>query len=81
MSQFFNVKVQFTTEDEKGKIKKQNVNYLVDAMSVTEAEARTTQFLTEDGEQQFEIKSASESKIAAVILVDNDSETEVDSEK
>ena len=35
MAQYFNVKVQFTTEDERGKVKKQNVNYLVDAMSVT----------------------------------------------
>ena len=71
MSQFFNVKVQFTDVDEKGKAKKQNINYLVDAMSVTEAEARMTQFLLEEGETNFEIKSASESKIAAVILVDD----------
>ena len=76
MSQFFNVKVQFTFEDDKGKVKKQNVNYLVDAMSVTEAEARTTQFLTEEGEKQFEIKSASEAKIAAVILVDEEENKE-----
>ena len=30
---YFNVKVQFTVEDSKGKIKKQNVNYLVDSQS------------------------------------------------
>jgi hypothetical protein len=36
-------------------------------MSVTEAEARTVMFLTEAGEQQFEVTSASESIIAAVI--------------
>jgi len=68
MAQFFNVKVQFKTEDENGKIKKQNVNYLVDAMSVTEAEARTVQYLSEAGEQEFEVKAASEAKIAEVIL-------------
>jgi hypothetical protein len=68
MAQYFNVKVQFTTEDERGKVKKQNVNYLVDAMSVTEAEARTVQYLVERGEEQFEVKSASEAKIAEVIL-------------
>ena len=34
---YFQVKVQFTSEEGK----KQKVNYLVDAMSVTEAEART----------------------------------------
>lgn len=69
MSQFFNVKVQFRTEDENGKVKKQNVNYLVDAMSVTEAEVRITQYLTERNEEGFEVKAASESKIAEVVLV------------
>jgi len=67
MAQFFNVKVQFTVEV-NGKLKKQNVNYLVDAMSVTEAEARTVEYLTEQGENEFEVKAASEAKIAEVIL-------------
>jgi hypothetical protein len=67
MAQFFQVKVQFTVEDSKGKVKKQNVLYLVDAQSVTEAEARTVQFLTAAGEQEFEVKSAAESKVAQVI--------------
>jgi hypothetical protein len=65
--QYFQVKVQFTVEDSKGKVKKQNVNYLVDAQSVTEAEARTIKFLTDNDEQAFEVKSASESKIFDVI--------------
>jgi len=65
--QYFQVKVQFTVEDSKGKVKKQNVNYLVDAQSVTEAEARTVKFLTDNNEQAFEVKSASESKIFDVI--------------
>jgi Fe-S cluster assembly iron-binding protein IscA len=63
MSQYFQVKVQFVNEDNK----KQSVNYLVDAMSVTEAEAKTIQYLTNEGEQSFEVKAASESKIAQVI--------------
>ena len=63
MPQYFNVKVQFVNEDNK----KQSVNYLVDAMSVTEAEAKTIQYLTNEGEQSFEVKAASESKIAQVI--------------
>jgi len=65
MPQYFNVKVQFVNEDNK----KQSVNYLVDAMSVTEAEAKTIQYLTIEGEQSFEVKAASESKIAQVISV------------
>ena len=67
MGQYFNVKVQFRTEDDRGKVKKENVMYLVDAMSVTEAEARTVQYLTERGEDAFEVKAASESKIAQVV--------------
>ena len=63
MGQYFQVKVQFVNEDNK----KTSVNYLVDAMSVTEAEAKTIQYLTNEGEQTFEVKAASESKIAQVI--------------
>ncbi len=61
---YFQVKVQFINEDNK----KQSVNYLVDAMSVTEAEAKTIQYLTNEGEESFEVKAVSESKIAHVIL-------------
>ena len=63
MPQYFNVKVQFVNEDNK----KQSVAYLVDAMSVTEAESRTIEYLTSEGEQSFEVKAASESKIIHVI--------------
>jgi Fe-S cluster assembly iron-binding protein IscA len=65
MAQYFQVKVQFVNEDNK----KQSVTYLVDAMSVTEAESRTIEYLTNEGEQTFEVKAASESKIAHVISV------------
>ena len=64
---YFSVKVQFRTEDDKGKIKKENVSYLVDAQSVTEAEARTVKYLTEQGEDDFEVKSAGSSKIIEVL--------------
>jgi hypothetical protein len=70
MPQYFNVKVQFRTEDERGKVKKENINYLVDAQSVTEAEARTVQYLLSRDEEAFEVKAASEAKIAEVILAD-----------
>ena len=69
MAQYFNVKVQFTVEV-NGKLKKQSVNYLVDAMSVTEAEARTVEYLNTQGEEEFEVKAASEAKIAEVILAE-----------
>ena len=69
MAQYFQVKVQFTVEV-NGKLKKQNITYLVDAMSVTEAEARTVEYLTAQGENEFEVKAASEAKIAEVILAE-----------
>jgi hypothetical protein len=75
MGQYFNVKVQFRTEDDKGKVKKENINYLVDAQSVTEAEARTVQYLLDRDEEAFEVKAASEAKIAEVISADT-TETE-----
>ena len=68
MPQYFNVKVQFRTESDNGKVKKETVNYLVDAMSVTEAEARTVEYLLSRDEEEFEVKAASEAKIAEVIL-------------
>ena len=71
MAQFFQVKVQFTDIDDKGKVKKQNIAYLVDAMSVTEAEARVTKYLTDNDETDFEVKAASESKIVEVILAES----------
>jgi hypothetical protein len=66
MKKYFLAKVQFTHADEKsGKIKKVIVQYLVDAMSCTEAEARITKYL--GGIMDFEVKSVSESIIADVI--------------
>lgn len=70
MGQYFNVKVQFRTEDDRGKVKKENINYLVDAVSVTDAEARTVQYLLDRDEEAFEVKAASEAKIAGVILTE-----------
>jgi hypothetical protein len=68
MANYFQVKVQFTVEDSKGKVKKQNVLYLVDSQSVTEAEARMVKYLTDNGENEFEVKAASESPIASVVI-------------
>jgi hypothetical protein len=58
------VKVKF--EDDKGKVKTKTVRYLVDAMSVTEAETRVVKFM-EGTMADFEISSASQSRIVEVI--------------
>lgn len=66
VDKYFLAKVQFLMEDEKsGKIKKVMVQYLVDAMSCTEAEAKVTRVL--EGINDFEVKSVSESPISEVI--------------
>jgi hypothetical protein len=64
---YYQVKVEFKTEDDKGRIKRQSYLYLVDAQSVTEAEARTVKYLRDQSEEDFEIKSAGASKILEVL--------------
>lgn len=67
MPNYFTVRVEFQTEDDRGKLKKQKYSYLVDAMSVTEAEVRITQYLVNRGEQDFEVKAASKANIVTVV--------------
>jgi predicted RNA-binding protein Jag len=62
------VKVKF--EDDKGKLKTKTEKYLVDAMSVTEAEARVTSYM-KGTQVEFEISSASQSRIVDVINPNN----------
>jgi hypothetical protein len=65
---YYQAKVQFVVEDmDTGKVKKQNVLYLVNDTGITEAEAKITKLLVEEGENNFEVKSISESKISRVI--------------
>jgi len=66
-NKYYTVKVEFQMEDDKGKIKKQKYDYLVDAVSVTEAEAKMTKFLVERSERNFQIKAAIASPIVEVL--------------
>ena len=66
---YFTVSVKVSHEDDKGKIKKTTERYLVDAMSVTEAEARVTKAL-EGMTNEFEIVAASTSRIIEVVAPD-----------
>ena len=63
---YFTVSVKVSFEDDKGKIKKVTERYLVDAMSVTEAEARTTEFMKTDV-RDSEIVAVNQSRILEVI--------------
>ncbi len=65
---YFTVNVKVQHDNGNGKIKKVTERYLVDAMSVTEAEARVTKVMKEDlGGNEFEVVSASVSRIYKVI--------------
>lgn len=63
---FFLVKVDFESESESGKPKKIKSQYLVDAMTCTEAEAKMHQYL-KGTILDFEITSATKSSIEDVI--------------
>lgn len=64
---YFVVSVKVVVQDAKGRDKKATERYLVDAMSVTEAEARAVKYMEDQGAHNFEVSAASQSKIIAVI--------------
>jgi hypothetical protein len=67
MAKFYAVQVTIEVEDAKGKIKKQKENYLVDAMSVTEAEAKLVNKFTKDAVKlEYEVVKVSETNIIEV---------------
>lgn len=59
---FYITKVQFEIENDKGNIKKQMRTYMVNAVSVTDAEVQVNKYLSTSTEP-FEVKTISESKI------------------
>jgi hypothetical protein len=63
---YFTVSVKVKFEDDKGKVKTKTERHLVDAMSVTEAEARVVSFM-KGSMQDFEISAAGQSRINEVI--------------
>lgn len=64
---YFTVTVKVKRDVDNGKVKTYTERYLVNSMSVTEAEARTYKFLEEAGEQEFKVAAVSESRILDVI--------------
>ena len=67
MAKYYSVLVSVEIEDAKGKIKKNKENYLVDAMSVTEAEAKLVKKFVADGVRlEYEVIKVSETKILEV---------------
>lgn len=69
VAKYYLVKVEFETiNEENGKVKKVKTQYLVDAMSCTEAEARARGYL-KDSIMDYEIVNVSKSPIEDVIEV------------
>jgi|TARA_R110000803_G_scaffold170343_2_gene233351 hypothetical protein len=68
IAKYFLVKVEFETMTDTGKTKKIKSQYLVDAVSCTEAEARMTSYL-KDTILDYEIVSAVKSPIEDVVEV------------
>jgi hypothetical protein len=59
-------KVQFEVSNDDGKVKKQSRTYVVEAVSVTDAETKVHQYL-KNSTEPFEVKTVAESKIVDVI--------------
>lgn len=64
---YYMCKVAFEVVLDNGKVKKQGRSFVVDAVSVTDAEAKLHTFL-KDSTEPFEVKTVSETKIEDVIL-------------
>ena len=63
---YYTVKVQILTEKENGGVKKSTETYLVDAVSVTDAEAMVVEDF-EGSNLEFEVKGVTKSQICKVI--------------
>jgi len=63
---FYLAKVQFEFTAENGKVKKQTRSYMVNAVSVTDAEVQVNKYL-QTCVDPFEVKTISESKIVDYI--------------
>ena len=66
-NKFYDVVVSISTEDNKGRIKKNNVKYLIDAIDTNQAEKHTMK-LMEGTLDDWEILSISVSKVKEIYV-------------
>lgn len=66
-SRFYEVVVNISTEDSKGRIKQNKIKYLIDAVDTNQAEKNTMK-LMEGTTDDWEIFSISQSKISEVYI-------------
>jgi len=63
---YYQVKVSIETENEDGKVKKIKENYLIQAVSVTDAEVKMAEHF-KNIQMDYTVKSISESNVVDVI--------------
>lgn len=68
--QYYVAKVKFVTTDDNGRVKKSSREYLVEAVSIGDAEVIVHQNLASLAPEDFEINAISESKIADIFTKD-----------
>lgn len=71
---YFETEVSYFSTQEDGTQKKQREAYLVDALSFTEAEKRTTDFVTDNITPEFEVTKEKRSTISEIIDEENTGE-------
>lgn len=64
---YFAVTAKIKREIDNGKVKTYTERYVVNAVSVTDAESVVYAYLEGEGETEFSIAAASQTKIAAVL--------------
>lgn len=74
--QYYVAKVKFVTTDENGKVRKSSREYLVEAVSIGDAEVIVHKNLATLAPEDFEINAISESKIADIFTKDTPEKTE-----
>lgn len=72
MAQWIETRLRYDKIDERGKVKKVNEPYLVDALSFTEAEARITEEMQPYISGEFSVAAVKKAKIAEVFGLDYD---------
>lgn len=63
---YYIAKVQFEITNDNGKVKKKIRTYVVDGVSITDAEVQVNKYLA-SATEPFEVKTISESKIEDII--------------
>lgn len=75
MTEWFECKVSYTTEDENGKSSKVAENYLVDATSFIEAETRLVEKVSEFIPGEFKVEAVKREKVYEIFRSEEEGDT------